>query len=517
MSQSELSDAHRNYAMSALDTMSELSEREMKNTSTKVTADEIEMAHMQTRIDELQSRLVDKAADYYERCAPQVKVEKSPSTDRHLRYVKRELPDIPPGRPDYVYPTVVPQGRGDTIDHHTSAPVHVQSGPDTRNRDIREWVMSTALPNPMGGRGYRDGRPRYPRDRYDPYSTDDVSSDDEQQHYRRRKGISQPRYFDAVQALPKNLNFDGKSNWVAFRQKFTRYAKSKNWSSEQCLDCLSWSLIGKASDFCATILERNASTTYRQLLHRLEERFGAKELPESAQARFQQASQNAGEKIEDWADRVLTLSTRAFADLPERYSNQQAVSRFCLGLRDSMAGHFVCMQKPTTIEQAINEIRLYQHTRKAAFGKDMGRWESEQQVTAEDFEDVNRVSAVQPGRSDRTQAPSEPPAQKQEASNELAQAMGRMQKDINMLVDKLANMGNNQGGYRGAGRGSLSGRGKQRCYNCNKLGHFRRECPDYKGQGNRQGYSRLNEQGSSPKADTRSEQREASNQGPRQE
>ncbi len=125
---------------------------------------------------------------------------------------------------------------------------------------------------------------------------------------------------------------------------------------------------------------------YRQLLHKMEERFGAKQLPQAAQAQFEHATQNKGETMEDWADRVLTMATKAFTELPERYSNQQAISRFCQGLQDSMAGHHVCMQKPPTIEGAMNEVRLYQHTRKATFGKTAPRWDTEPQKTATDYD-----------------------------------------------------------------------------------------------------------------------------------
>ena len=67
-------------------------------------------------------------------------------------------------------------------------------------------------------------------------------------------------------------------------------------------------------------------------MKKLENRFGARELPATAQARFQQATQNTGESLEDWADRIVTLATRAFRELPESYANQKAVVRFCQGL-----------------------------------------------------------------------------------------------------------------------------------------------------------------------------------------
>ncbi|MES9883031.1 MAG: hypothetical protein ABW185_19365, partial [Sedimenticola sp.] len=120
------------------------------------------------------------------------------------------------------------------------------------------------------------------------------------------------------------------------------------------------------------------------------------ELPASAQAKFNQATQTKTEPIEDWADRVLTMATRAFADLPEFYSNQQAISRFCQGLHDSMAGHHVCMAKSATMEEAMDEVRIYQHTRQATFGKD---WRSREiAMSAENYEDRSQVFAVQYGR-----------------------------------------------------------------------------------------------------------------------
>ena len=86
--------------------------------------------------------------------------------------------------------------------------------------------------------------------------------------------------------LPKNLSYDGKTNWLAFKQKFTRYAIACEWTSEECLNCLCWCLTNKAADFYAILMERNKHLKYRRLMSRLEKRFGIKDLAETAQARF---------------------------------------------------------------------------------------------------------------------------------------------------------------------------------------------------------------------------------------
>ena len=83
---------------------------------------------------------------------------------------------------------------------------------------------------------------------------------------------------------------------------------------------------------------------------------------------FQQATQGLRETLEDWADRVVSLATRAFRDLPEHYANRQAVVRFCQGLADNDAGHHVCMKEPRTIEDALNGVKWYQYVHQSMFG-----------------------------------------------------------------------------------------------------------------------------------------------------
>ena len=109
----------------------------------------------------------------------------------------------------------------------------------------------------------------------------------------------------------------------------------------------------KSSGLLCHLNGKNKTSFYRKLLKKLDERFGDRELPASAQVRFQQATQKKDESLEDWADRVLTLSGKAFKNLPENYSNQQAVARFCQGLRDTEVGHHVCMKKSLSIEDAL--------------------------------------------------------------------------------------------------------------------------------------------------------------------
>ena len=187
---------------------------------------------------------------------------------------------------------------------------------------------------------------------------------------KRKQRISEKgkRSSDVIRHFPKGLYFDGKGNWETFKEKFKKCALALEWTPDECLTGLCWSLTDKAADFYAVITDRD-KLSYQQLMKKLENRFGARELPATAQARFLQATQNTGESLEDWADRIVTLATRAFRELPESYANQQAVVRFCQGLLDKDVASQVSIKEPASMEDAINKVRWGRHVQQAVFGK----------------------------------------------------------------------------------------------------------------------------------------------------
>ncbi|CAC5424769.1 unnamed protein product [Mytilus coruscus] len=141
-----------------------------------------------------------------------------------------------------------------------------------------------------------------------------------------------------VTNAPKNIKYDGKGNWQAFFTKFARYAEVCEWGPQECKDQLCWCLEGKASEYYALITERDQEVSYRELVEKLHKRFGFKALPETARVQFNNARQTPEESVEDWADRVLSLATRAFRNLPDDYMYEQAITRLCQGIENKQLG-----------------------------------------------------------------------------------------------------------------------------------------------------------------------------------
>ena len=248
--------------------------------------------------------------------------------------------------------TFVPQGSG--------SPITPRSGAALRDDDLESLP---SIPNRSPGTLLPDGRGASSKSRAHLEATklhfsesevasasgssnsDDsymsaVSKVSNNKHSKRKPqhmSDKKKRSHDIIRNFPKGLYFDGKGNWEAFKQKFKQCATALEWTTNDCLMALQWSLTGKAADFYSVVGDQKG-ITYLVLMKKIENRFGARELPATAQARFQQATQSPTESLEDWADRVLTLASRAFRDLPEHYSTLQAITRFSQGLAVSQPG-----------------------------------------------------------------------------------------------------------------------------------------------------------------------------------
>ena len=79
--------------------------------------------------------------------------------------------------------------------------------------------------------------------------------------------------------------------------------------------------------------EWRGTVPYDELIQRLQERFGARELPVTVEG-FHVAHPEVGKSLDDRSDRALTLSTTAFRDMPYTYAAEQAVAKFFQGLLD---------------------------------------------------------------------------------------------------------------------------------------------------------------------------------------
>lgn len=283
---------------------------------------------------------------------------------------------------------------------------------------------------------------------------------------RPRVQGSQPH--KKVDHAPKTLKYDGKSNWKAFYVKFSRYAEVYEWSPQECKDQICWCLEGKASEYYAMLTDRNKHMSFTDMIEKFEKRFGYKELPETAQVQFQIARQQADENLEDWADRVLSLATKAFRDLPEDHMYQQAVLRLCQGVSDKEAGTAASNVRPKSIEEAIDKMRWFQHNQQAIYGRGPKRevrqtslnrgYPYEQEVTVSATTLPSKRDSETPWKAD---------------IERVEDKIDKMQSDLLSELKKIA--------IPAPAPSQPSGRNhspaRMECYSCGSQNHFKRDCP----------------------------------------
>ena len=246
---------------------------------------------------------------------------------------------------------------------------------------------------------------------------------------------------------PKALRFDGKTNWLSFKKKFDSYRNVMKWTEEESKDYLMWSLEGKALDFLTITKIDLEKYSFRRIMKKLETRFGVKELMETSKAKFRQAFQKQDESLEDWADRVMTLATPAFVDLPEDHLKKEAIARFCQGCTDKEAAKHACFEQPETMEEALNLVKHHQYISQAVDGKKAKR-EYEASVNAVQSPSEARVEQL------IRSALRDFAAKLQESSTSLSSSSETEEK-------------------------AKKKKSSSQCFFCKKFGHFKKDCRVY--------------------------------------
>ena len=239
------------------------------------------------------------------------------------------------------------------------------------------------------------------------------------------------------------------------------------WSETESKDYL-WSLEGKALDFFTITTTDIEKYSFHRIIKRFEAKFGVKELTETSKAKFRQACQKPEETLEDWADRVMTLATPAFVDLPDEHLKTEEIAKFCQGCSDKDAAKHFCFEHPSTMEEALNLVKHHQYISQAVDGKKTRRG-NEATVNAVQSPSEARIeqliaSALKKEFATKFQI--NPQSNSQSSSTETKQISDAKKKH------------------------------SMQCFFCKKFGHAKKECRAYKaGLSKQQTKANLNDQG----------------------
>lgn len=206
-----------------------------------------------------------------------------------------------------------------------------------------------------------------------------------------------------------------------------------------------WSLEGKALDYFTITTSDIEAFSFRRIMKKLETRFGVKELAETSKTKFRQAYQKPDESLEDWADRVMTLATPAFVDLPDDHMKSEAIAKFCQGCSDKDAAKHVCFEHPSTMEDALNLVKHHQYISQAVDGK----------KTRKSTETVNNVQSLSDSR--------------------VEQLLEKIAAQLEMNQSRNPQLPN----PKSISNSDVTRNKSMQCLFCRKYGHAKKDCRAY--------------------------------------
>ena len=203
----------------------------------------------------------------------------------------------------------------------------------------------------------------------------------------------------------------------------------------------------------------------------MEKRFNQVYETDTLQVQFNNARQSPGEGTSEWADRLQTLADKAFRDVPEKYVQQQVITKFLQALNDKDSGKAAAMMKPKTIEEACQLVKLSQHLDTSIYG-------TKRRTRYDQYDEEPACHAV------RTSDMGRRSEDKHKSSTDdqmaiLMKSMATLQESTNAALSQMRQQMTKMELKEGSAN-TVEQRSHRddafKCYNCQGYGHIARYC-----------------------------------------
>ena len=276
----------------------------------------------------------------------------------------------------------------------------------------------------------------------------DTDHENEVNEYRNQVPVGRRRQPNHPVRVP---TFDGKGSWGAYYLQFSRIAARNGWGEVDKLDKLIDSLRDKALEYLSH-LGGETQNSFENLVKAMEGRLGVQVDKGLARRMLQELEQKPGESFEELADRARVLIREAFPQGNEGVAEDLGVDAFVKALSDKRVALTIMDKGPIRLGDAVTMARTIFGNQRVLNHKPL---KSVKQVSFEN------ESADEDGIAVRAVKDAQP------KSPRKADDSGKEQNELMSGLSTLLGLLQNFGG----------GRRSNTCFNCGKVGHFRRNCP----------------------------------------
>lgn len=313
--------------------------------------------------------------------------------------------------------------------------------------------------------------------------------------------------------------FTGDDDWRVWISRFEAIAHRRRWTDEEKLDELLPRLQGGAGEFVFTQLPKLALSNYRELIRELSYRYRIIENTKSYVAQFANRNQKSGEMVEQYAAELKRLHHKAYPHKDRIQRKDDLLERFMRGLIDEEVRFFVnYMKRPEDIDEAVyavveciserqftnyrdpyNDRRMKRQIRRTNSHLDEeyeGDTEDEGSTNQFKTEKTYRVNTLGAQKTSKI-----PNSQKENTSKnqrpDCETNNSKTEYETKALIEQLQNRIATLEKQVEVKEREDEKKKTQVCYNCNKPGHYSKNCRAPRSQFRSQNfnYNNMNNQG----------------------
>ena len=165
--------------------------------------------------------------------------------------------------------------------------------------------------------------------------------------------------------VPRNLSYDGNSNWRNFWQRFLAFVNQFELTDiNSIVYYFSIMLEGKASHHFENQKRRKDFFTIESLRVAMESRFGSIESSQSALLQLLEIRQFENEEVRDYEDRIWELAEKAYPSLRTEEIERHVILSFARGLQNRDAAQFIMCQNFDKMHRAMQCYVVFMESRR---------------------------------------------------------------------------------------------------------------------------------------------------------